>query len=112
MFLAQSYSEIGDDAQALDWIRRIRRVDHDNWRAIALEARIHQKAGRFRDAANRAVDSLALVYFQPALHHLLGTALLRLNDLNAAEQEFRVALAQAPGFVAAHESLAALLRRN
>lgn len=112
MFLAESYSELGDDAQALEWIRRIRRIDRDNWRALALEARIHLKARRFQDAADRAVESLALVYFQPALHHLLGTALLRLNELNAAEQEFRVALAQAPGFVAAHESLAALLRRN
>jgi hypothetical protein len=55
---------------------------------------------------------LALVYFQPALHHLLGTTLLRLNDVDAAEREFRVALAQAPGFAAAHESLAALLRRD
>ena len=112
MFLAQSYSELGDDAQALDWIRRIRRIDRDNWRAIALEARIHYKAGRFRDAADRAVDSLALVYFQPAVHHLLGAALLELNDVKAAEQEFQVALAQAPGFVAAHNSLAAMLRRD
>jgi hypothetical protein len=32
--------------------------------------------------------------------------------VDAAEREFRVALAQAPGFVAAHESLAALLHRD
>jgi Flp pilus assembly protein TadD len=68
MFLAQSYSKLGDDTQALDWIRRICRIDRDNWRAVAPEARIHHKADRFRDAAARAVDSLALVYFQPALH--------------------------------------------
>jgi len=112
MFLAQGYSEVGDDAQALDWTKRIRRIDRDDWRAIGLEARIFHRAGRFRDAADRAVESLALVYFQPALHHLLGAALLELDDVKAAEQEFRVALAQAPGFVAAHNSLAALLRRD
>ena len=112
MFLAESYAQLGDDARALDWIKRIRRIDRDNWRAIALEARIHHAAGRYREAADRAVESLALVYFQPILHHLLGATLLRLGDTRTAEQEFRVALAQAPGLAAAHDALAALLRRD
>ncbi len=112
MFLAESYAQLGDDTRAIDWIKRIRRVDRDNWRAIALEARIHHAAGRYREAANRAVESLALVYFQPQLHHLLGAALVRLGDRPTAEQEFRVALAQAPGLAAAHDALAALLRRD
>src|SRR5581483_6760011 len=43
---------------------------------------------------------------------LLGLALIRLGDLPGAERELRVALAQAPGMVAAHDSLAALLRRD
>jgi len=112
MFLAESYAQLGDNTRALDMIRRIRRNDRDDWRAIALEARIHRAAGRHREAADCAVASLALVYFQPTLHHLLGVALLRLGDAAAAEQEFRVAVAQSPGLAAAHDALAALLRRD
>ncbi len=112
MFLAESYARLGEPERALDFIRRIRRIDRDNWRALALEAQIHHAAGRHDQAADRAIQSLALMYPQPMLHHLLGLSLVRLGEMTRAEQEFRVALAQAPGLIAAHEALAALLRRD
>ncbi len=112
MFLAESYAQLSMPDRALEFIRRIRRVDRDNWRALALEAQIHHRAGRHAEAANRAVDSLALVYLQPAIHHLLGMSLMQMGETTRAEQELRVALAQAPGLIAAHDALAALLRRD
>jgi tetratricopeptide (TPR) repeat protein len=110
LFLAQSFSSIGEHDRALEYVRRARRADRDNWQAMALEAHIHLAQGRFESAADCAVDSLALVYFQPTLHVLLGAALRQLGRDTDAERELRVALAQAPSLVQAHEEMGRLLR--
>jgi predicted AlkP superfamily phosphohydrolase/phosphomutase/tetratricopeptide (TPR) repeat protein len=110
LFLAQSFTTIGEHDRALEYVRRARRADRDSWQAMALEAQIHFAEGRFEDAVACAVDSLALVYFQPTLHVLLGAALRRLGRDSDAERELRVALAQAPNLVYAHEEMGRLLR--
>ncbi|HEY1336791.1 MAG TPA: alkaline phosphatase family protein [Bryobacteraceae bacterium] len=112
LFLAEGFAAVGDPDRAMEYLRRARRSDPEDWRAISLEARIHHTAGRHEKAVESAVDSLALVYFQPPLHCLLAASLWKLGDEARAEQEYRVALAQAPGFPQAHEQLAALLRRK
>jgi hypothetical protein len=58
------------------------------------------------------VESLALVYAQPALHHLLGLALARLGEREKAEGELRAALALAPEYPAAMEALGRLVSRD
>jgi tetratricopeptide (TPR) repeat protein len=111
-FLAEAYAGIKEPERALEYLAKVRRSDPEHWQAIALEARIHLAAGRYDKAASRAIDSLALVYVQPPLHCVLGMALSKLGESTAAEQSFRVALAQAPGLIMAHRGLAALLRRD
>ena len=111
-FLAEAFVTLGDPARALSYLSRARRADHDHWRALALEARIHLSARRYQDAAACAIDSLALVYVQPHTHCTLGAALIHLGDPERAEHAFRVAIAQAPGLVAAHRRLGALLRKD
>lgn len=112
LFLAQAFTTIGERERAMEYIRRARRADRDSWQAMALEAHIHFSEGRFDDAATCAVDSLALVYFQPTLHVILGAALRRLGRDADAERELRVALAQAPNLIPAHEEMGRLLRRS
>ncbi len=112
LFLAESFAAIGMADRAMDLIRHLRRRDREDWRALALEARLHFQAERHARAADCAVRSLALVYTQPRMHRLLGLALLHRGDLAGAERELRVALAQAPEFAEAHAGLAALLRRD
>jgi len=58
------------------------------------------------------VESLSLIYYQPALHQLLGMALQRLGEKEKAEQAYRAALAQAPEFPAALEALGRLISRD
>jgi tetratricopeptide (TPR) repeat protein len=53
-----------------------------------------------------------LIYYQPALHQLLGLALQRLGEKEKAEQAYRAALAQAPEFPAALEALGRLISQN
>jgi predicted AlkP superfamily phosphohydrolase/phosphomutase/tetratricopeptide (TPR) repeat protein len=112
LFLAQGFAALGEAETAMGFLQRLRRLDRDNWRALALEARLHARTGRWKEATERAAHSLSLMFAQPALHHLLGVALLREGEAAAAEREFRVALAEAPGFAAAHRALAQLLRRD
>jgi tetratricopeptide (TPR) repeat protein len=112
LFLAEGFAAVGETDRAMEYVRRARRADPEDWRAIALEARIHQSVGRDERAVKSAVDSLALVYFQPALHCALGISLRKLGEDEQAEREFRVAIAQAPGMAQAHEQLASLLRKQ
>ena len=112
LFLAEGFAAVDEDERALEYARRARRADPDQWQAMGLEARIHYAAGHHQAAVERAVESLALVYFQPFLHYLLGISLRHLGEDARSEQEFRVALAQMPGLAPAHDELAALLRRD
>src|SRR5262249_39324764 len=70
----------------------------------------HFKARRFEDAIKSATESLSLMYFQPGLHALLGSALMETRRFAEAEKELLVAIAQSPRNLVAHESLAKLYR--
>jgi predicted AlkP superfamily phosphohydrolase/phosphomutase/tetratricopeptide (TPR) repeat protein len=109
LFLAEGFLLVREHDRALDLVQQARRRDREDWRAIALEARIHQAARRDDAAIACAVQSLSLVYFQPFLHHLMGLSLRRQGARARAEQAFRIALSQAPGLVAAHDELFRLL---
>jgi len=112
LFLAQGFSALKEFDRAMEQLERVRRADPDNWEALGLEARIHFQARRYEQAVDRAVESLSLIYFQPALHQLLGLALQRLGEKEKAEQAYRAALVQAPEFPAAMEALGRLVSQN
>lgn len=112
LFLGRGFAALKDYDRALECLAQARRKDRDNWEAMGLEARIYLKAKNYEMAANRAIESLALVYAQPDLHHLLGIALLRMGDRAEAEQAFRRAIKLAPDFAAAHGALGRILVRN
>jgi Flp pilus assembly protein TadD len=112
LFLAQGFAALKEFDRAMEQLERVRRADPDNWEALGLEARIHFQEHRYEQAVDRAVESLSLIYFQPALHQLLGLALQRLGEKEKAEQSYRTALAQAPEFAAALEALGRLVSQN
>jgi tetratricopeptide (TPR) repeat protein len=112
LFLAEGFGAVDDPERGLRYTRRVLSADAENAPALALEARLHQASGRHEQAVTRAIDSLALVYLQPGLHCTLGQSLAALKEWERAEAAFRIALAQAPGLIKAHEGLARLLRRD
>jgi len=112
LFLAESYATLGDNERALEFVRRARRADREDWQAIGLEARIHLAAGRHAEAANCAIESLALIYFHPRMHYTLALALRHLGEEDRAAECLRTAVQQAPAFAAAHEELAKILRHQ
>jgi len=67
---------------------------------------------RNQDAAQAALDAIALRYFNPAAHHLLGTALHRMGRIPRAVEALKLCLAQNPNYVPAHERLAHIYERR
>lgn len=112
MFLGTGFATLRDFPRALTYARRAQQLDRDHWQAMALEARIHQAAGRHRQSVECALDSLALVYVQPTLHYHLGISLRHLGDEEHAEQAFRTAVSQMPGLIGAYEELTKILRKD
>ena len=94
-FLAEGFAALGDFDRAFTFSRRLLRADPENAAALALNAaQIYQAQGKHEHAVRQAIESLALVYVQPALHCLLGRSLIVLREWRRAEEAFRVALAQ------------------
>ena len=112
LFLAEGFTAVGDYDRALRYLRRLRRADPDDWRGMALEARIHQAEHRDERAVECAADSLLRVYFQPHLHYLLAVSLYRLKEQSRAEEQLRIAIAQMPSLAPAHELLGRILRKD
>jgi Flp pilus assembly protein TadD len=110
LFLGEGYASLRDHDRALEFVRRARRADREDWQAIGLEARIHLAAGRHAEAANCAIESLSLIYLQPRLYYTLALALRHLGEESRAVDCLRVAMRQAPTFAAPYEELARILR--
>jgi len=108
LFLAGACEQVGNHAGALTWIERALQGDPDDWRTLALSARINLRSRRFAAALDAAAASLALIYFQPMTHYVMGRALMARGDAEGAERALKVALAQMPGLIAAHQALARL----
>jgi predicted AlkP superfamily phosphohydrolase/phosphomutase/tetratricopeptide (TPR) repeat protein len=110
--LANALMQLGDLEAAQSLLEQALAGDADDPAIHAQLGEIHFKAGRFEAAISAATESLSLLYFQPAVHALLGRALLENKMFAAAEQELRVAVAQSPRHLSAHEALARLYREH
>jgi tetratricopeptide (TPR) repeat protein len=112
LLLAGACAQLDDDEAAQAWIDRALKSDRDDWQALALSARIHLRNRRFAAALDAAAASLALIYFQPFTHYLLGRALAARGEYDDAERAFKVASKQSPGMAVVYEALGRLCRRQ
>jgi predicted Zn-dependent protease len=108
--MAGALAALGDREAARSLLEESLQADPENPYVLAQLASIHLTARRFPEAIRAAADSLSLMYFQPALHGLLGQALMASGRYPEAEQELKVAIAQSPRHLAAHELLGQLYR--
>ncbi|HXP59267.1 MAG TPA: alkaline phosphatase family protein [Dongiaceae bacterium] len=108
--VASALAELGDLAPARALLEAALQSDPQDPLVLGQLAGLHFKAGRLDQAIAAATESLSLLYFQPALHALLGHALMEAERLAEAEQELLVAVAQSPRHLAGHELLARLYR--
>ena len=110
--VAAALTQLGDLDAARALLEAALDFDRENALVHAQLAGLHLKAKRFDDAIAAAAESLSLLYFQPAVHALLGHALMETSRFAEAEQELRVAVAQSPRNLAAHELLGRLYRQH
>lgn len=99
-----------DDAEAC--FRRALDLDEDSAEAYRGLARSCLPRRRDREAAEAALASVGLLFYNPMGHYLLGTALHRLGRLPRALEALEVAVAQNPNFPEAHRRLAYIYRRR
>lgn len=65
---------------------------------------------KLAEAAELALSSISLLYFQPQAHYLRGVALFRLNKFEEAELSFHKTLEQAPLMAGAYRMLSQIAR--
>ncbi|HXU77500.1 MAG TPA: alkaline phosphatase family protein [Methylomirabilota bacterium] len=110
--IAGALAQLGnlDEAQAL--LEASLECDPENPLVQAQLAAIHFEAGRFEQSIEAATESLSLLYFQPGMHSLLGQALMEMRRFTEAEQALKVAIAQSPRNLVAHDVLGKLYRQT
>jgi predicted AlkP superfamily phosphohydrolase/phosphomutase/tetratricopeptide (TPR) repeat protein len=108
--VAGALAQLGDMEGARSLLETALEFDPENAFVLAQLAGIHLKTGRLEHAIAAATESLSLLYFQPAIHGLLGRALMEAGRFLDAEKELLVAIAQSPRNLAAHECLGQLYR--
>jgi len=81
-------------------------IDPQSASALAGLGSVYHVGGRYREAADALLHSIALQYHQPSVHFRLGEALLELGETEAAASAYRVTLHMAPEFNRARRRLA------
>lgn len=102
----------GDAARALALLETVDAALPDSAHSPALRAEIAYRQHDWQGTLDAAAESLALLYFNPRLHTLLGLALLRLGCEEEAKNELLVAIRQNPAQPAALRQLERLFRNQ
>ena len=106
--IGSAYVQLREWTLAETAYRKALEIDPESAVAYHGLARVCLGQERFEEAADAALTSVGLLYFQPTTHYHLGEALLRLGMIERAAEAFGVAVAQSPGMRAAHRRLAEL----
>jgi len=86
--------------------KRVLSLDPDNAEAYLGLSRCAMARCRFLEAAEGALTSVGLRYYNPMGHFLLGKALVHLGLSDKAEDALKMAVSQNPDFPAPHRLLA------
>ncbi|MDB6038106.1 MAG: type phosphodiesterase/nucleotide pyrophosphatase [Verrucomicrobiales bacterium] len=110
--LGQAYLRLRRWPVADECFRSVLNLDPDSAPAHTGLCRCFLGQHEYYKAVNCALSSVGLIYFNPYAHFLLGIALQGFGSYSDAEKAFRVAIAQEPGFLAAHRGLGRLYERH
>ena len=111
-FLASTLVDLGRFDESLPIVERLLELEPESPYLEALRAEIHFKRRRWGEVIQAAAEGLALVYFNPRLHLLLGLALARQGRTTDAINELLVAVRQNPSLLRAYYALERLHRHD
>ena len=106
---AECLYHLGRPIEALDFLRRARRIESDNPFALDLEARIYVEMGRFEEALAAARVAVVRNPSRWGLHHRLSRILTALERRPEALEEAREAVRLDPAQFAPRSHLISLL---
>jgi predicted AlkP superfamily phosphohydrolase/phosphomutase/tetratricopeptide (TPR) repeat protein len=109
LMLARAFLSMSRREQAETCFARALDADSENADARLGLAECAVARESWEDAIEHALTATELRFQNPRAHHLLGKALHATGDGGTAKAALELAVAQAPGYVEARESLAALL---
>jgi predicted AlkP superfamily phosphohydrolase/phosphomutase/tetratricopeptide (TPR) repeat protein len=109
--LAQLWLALGEYQTALEMCERLLNFDQEDWRALSIKAEISLITGNTSATIESGLDSIALVWHQPAMHMLVGLALERLSEPEKAIRMLENALGMTPTLVRAHAALGRIYAR-
>ncbi|MGI9177183.1 MAG: alkaline phosphatase family protein, partial [Pirellulales bacterium] len=110
--LATRLVDLGRLSEALPIVERLLDADPETPALASLKAEILFRRRDWSAVVEAAAEGLALVYFNPRLHMLLGLALARLDQSRDAINELLVAVRQNPSLVRAYAALERLHRHD
>lgn len=111
LFLARCYAALRLWDEGLAAVGRVLEADPDNAQAYLVKTRIELHQQRAHEAVDSALAAIGLQYGNPMGHFLLGTGLLKLNQLREAEKALRNCHQLAPEFLTAMRMLARVYHR-
>ncbi len=103
--LAQLWLALGEYDTAMEICERLLGHDQEDWRALSIKAEIGWLSGNAQTTMESGLDSIALVWHQPATHMLVGLALERLGEPEKAVRMLETALGMTPTLIRAHAAL-------
>lgn len=103
---------VGRHERAAEWFERALAGDNENAQARLGLAEVAIGRRDWDGAVGYALEAIELAFHQPRAHTVLGRALWRRGEADAAERALHVALAQAPGYAPALRTLAGVLSRD
>ena len=96
----------GSSTRRFSTIRRAQRADNPDWQLLAAEGGILDSLGRNGEARERYRQALVLAPGEPQVLNNLGMSYVLTNELDAAEQTLRQAVANPRATLRIRENLA------
>ena len=109
--IGQMHLERGRYSLAAEAFAEVVARDPLHFQGMTGLAEAHLELRQYGVALEKAVGSLRMAYWNPRCHLVLGRILLETGGYEDAVRAFRLALAQAPRWVSAHQFLAEALGR-
>ncbi len=110
--VAQIYEEQGKLLSAVSYLHKASQLNPEDYLVLQSLARVYYKLENWDLAANYALESLGLVYYNYAAHYILGLAMNKLGEYERAAMALEVCLTIVPNFDKARNLLIEIYEKH
>lgn len=110
--IANAFMQLNKLDKAENAIQKALKSDPESENAYYTLGLIQFKSLRYEEALGSFLDSIGLMYYQPAAHYYVGESLAKLEEYDKAIEAFEVCLKLVPGFNAARKRIIEVYETN